>query len=133
MDSKVNYYKNGWYNYFKAVKLKSSIWTEWCTMKFLSIIVYVFVMLSLVSKLEARQRFYCLWSTKRACSRTTPTCLRLQSGIGAQNSAVYTCKYYRNDCQYLLDNCKGSTCESLLTSLYCYFIYINEIEVLIAE
>ncbi|EDX15990.1 GD20594 [Drosophila simulans] len=78
-------------------------------MKFLALIVYVFVMLSLVSKLEARQRFYCLWSTKRTCSRTSPQCLRLQSGVDPQNNAVYTCKYYRDDCKYLLDKCKGST------------------------
>ncbi|KRJ99482.1 uncharacterized protein LOC26535649 [Drosophila yakuba] len=78
-------------------------------MKFLALFVYAFVMLSLVSQLEARQRFYCLWSTKRTCSKTTPRCIRLQTGVDSQSAAVYTCKYYQNDCQYLLDNCKGKT------------------------
>ncbi|XP_016999415.2 uncharacterized protein [Drosophila takahashii] len=79
-------------------------------MKFLCLIISAILILSLASQLEARQRFYCLWSTKRSCSKSTPRCIRLQTGTDATAmTAIYTCKYYRSDCKYLLDMCKGET------------------------
>jgi len=94
-------------------------------MKFLALIVSTFLILSLASQLEARRRFYCLWSTKRTCSKSTPTCIRLQTGV-ANNVATYTCKYYRSDCQYLLDSCKGETSEYLKTYIFLRaFRFIN--------
>ncbi|XP_052840449.1 uncharacterized protein LOC128255049 [Drosophila gunungcola] len=78
-------------------------------MKFIIFVILTLLILSLASQLEARTGFYCLWSTKRTCSKNTPKCIRLQTGVDAANAAIYSCKYYRNDCQYLLDSCKGAT------------------------
>ncbi|XP_017068787.1 uncharacterized protein LOC108106327 [Drosophila eugracilis] len=74
-------------------------------MKFLSLLVTIFLILTLAAQLEARKRFYCLWSTKRTCSKSTPSCIRLQTST----TPTYSCKYYRSDCDYLLDSCKGAT------------------------
>ncbi|XP_037713913.1 uncharacterized protein LOC119549743 [Drosophila subpulchrella] len=82
-------------------------------MKFLALIISTFLILSLASQMEARKRFYCLWSTKRTCSKSTPRCIRLQTGVD-NAMPTYTCKYYRSDCQYLLDSCKGETSFGLL-------------------
>ncbi|XP_016946793.1 uncharacterized protein LOC108022417 [Drosophila biarmipes] len=84
-------------------------------MKFLALVISTFLILGLSSQLEARKRFYCLWSTKRTCSQNTPRCIRLQTGTN-NNAATYTCKYYRSDCQYLLDSCKGETSFGLFGS-----------------
>ncbi|XP_017033143.1 uncharacterized protein [Drosophila kikkawai] len=80
-------------------------------MKFASLIISFVLIVVLTSQLEARlllsngNGFFCLWNSKRSCSKSTPRCLRLQ--IDA--TPTYMCKYYWNDCQYLLDNCKGVT------------------------
>ncbi|XP_016981285.1 uncharacterized protein LOC108046213 [Drosophila rhopaloa] len=78
-------------------------------MKFIIFVISAVLILSLASQLEARKSFYCLWSTKRTCSKSTPRCIRIQTGVDSSDAAIYSCKYYRNDCQYLLDSCKGET------------------------
>ncbi|XP_017039138.1 uncharacterized protein LOC108086668 [Drosophila ficusphila] len=78
-------------------------------MKFIVFVMSTLVILSLTYQLEGRRQIYCLWSTKRTCSKTTPRCIRVQTGVDGNNAAIYSCKYYQNDCKYLLDSCKGNT------------------------
>ncbi|KAH8254302.1 hypothetical protein KR032_009445 [Drosophila birchii] len=79
-------------------------------MKFAPLIISFVLLVVLTSQLEARlllsngNGFFCLWTSKRSCSKSSPRCIRVQT-----DATTYTCKYYRNECQYLLDNCKGAT------------------------
>ncbi|KAH8401977.1 hypothetical protein KR009_008957 [Drosophila setifemur] len=84
-------------------------------MKIFALLVSILLILSLASQLESRllltngKGFFCLWSTKRTCSKTSPRCIRVLTAAG-----TYSCKYYRSDCQYLLDSCKGKTVFGLI-------------------
>ncbi|KAH8252242.1 hypothetical protein KR038_010887 [Drosophila bunnanda] len=79
-------------------------------MKFAALIISFVLLVVLASQLQARlllsngNGFFCLWTSKRSCSKSTPSCVRVQT-----DATTYTCKYYRNECQYLLDKCKGAT------------------------
>ncbi|KAH8271529.1 hypothetical protein KR018_004446, partial [Drosophila ironensis] len=87
-------------------------------MKIFALLVGLLLACSLAPQLEARllltngKGFFCLWSTKRTCSKTTPVCIRAQTvAADGATAASYVCKYYRSQCQYLLDSCKGATSE----------------------
>ncbi|XP_020801114.1 uncharacterized protein LOC110178338 [Drosophila serrata] len=95
-------------------------------MKFAALIISFVLIVVLTSQLEARlllsngNGFFCLWTSRKSCSKSSPRCLRVQTDA----TPTYTCKYYRNECQYLLDNCKGATVfgqlgTSVDVSTYC--------------
>ncbi|KAH8331542.1 hypothetical protein KR074_005478 [Drosophila pseudoananassae] len=96
-------------------------------MKVLALIVSCLLILNLGSLLEARllltngNGFYCLWNTKRTCSKTTPTCVRIATNADA---TTFSCKYYKSQCQFMLDTCKGTSIygtvgESVDAQMYC--------------
>ncbi|XP_017148858.1 uncharacterized protein LOC108159803 [Drosophila miranda] len=76
-------------------------------MKVFALLVCSLLVLSLSSPIEGRlfltnrSSIFCVWSAKKSCSKTTPVCVVVQ--------ATATCKYYRNECQYSIDNCLGKT------------------------
>ncbi|KAH8320491.1 hypothetical protein KR067_004318 [Drosophila pandora] len=95
-------------------------------MKVLALLVSVLLILNLGVRMEARllltngNGFFCLWTTKRTCSKTTPTCVRIATNAAA---TTFSCKYYRSQCQFLLETCKGSSLYGFGTSVnaetYC--------------
>ncbi|KAH8254917.1 hypothetical protein KR026_006293 [Drosophila bipectinata] len=95
-------------------------------MKVLTLIVSCLLILNLGSQPEARllltngNGFYCLWTTKRSCSKTTPTCVRIATDAAA---TTFSCKYYKSQCQFLLDTCKGTSIygfgDSVDAQTYC--------------
>lgn len=56
---------------------------------------------------------YCKWSTRKTCSKTSKFCVKLT--VGTAPNAVITCKQYKNECAFMMDNCLQQTgkCEPL--------------------
>lgn len=52
---------------------------------------------------------YCKWSTRKTCSKTSTYCVRLS--VTANTVTTVTCKLYKNECKFRLDNCLQQTGE----------------------
>ncbi|XP_070066561.1 uncharacterized protein [Drosophila virilis] len=76
---------------------------------FARVLVHCCVLLHLFGALQGRLFLaqngiiYCKWSSRLTCNKFKPVCVQIGSGT------ALTCKHYKNECQYLIDQCLGKT------------------------
>ncbi|KAM8712011.1 hypothetical protein ACLKA7_012517 [Drosophila subpalustris] len=79
---------------------------------FVHLFAFGFLLLNLIVALQAGlliQRngvVYCKLSTRRSCDKTTAYCVKITQ---AANPPPNTCKYYKNECKFLIDKCLSKT------------------------